>query len=125
MRRKVSRPDFSFDHGFGLRNRSDSVPCDRHKTRCANIACGMLYRFSSALILWANSFVFISSTSLLIDVTDGQTRNICVILMVLFFRYKSEKQVNRTRIYIHHFVAAMIAPDFVLAVYYSIGLYCL
>lgn len=69
MRRNVSRPDFSFDHGFGFRNRSERVPCDRHKTRCANIACGMLYLFSSALILWANSFVFISSTSLLNDVT--------------------------------------------------------
>lgn len=64
MRRNVSRPDFSFDHGFGLRNRSDNVPCDRHRTRCANIACGMLYRFNSALIRWASSLVLISSPSL-------------------------------------------------------------
>jgi len=26
MRRKVSRPDFSFDQGLGLRSKSDSVP---------------------------------------------------------------------------------------------------
>lgn len=56
--RNVSRPDLSFDHGFGLRKRSESVPCDRHKTRCAKIACGIEYRFSSAVILAATSFVF-------------------------------------------------------------------
>lgn len=70
MRRNVSRPDFSFDHGFGLRNRSERVPWERQRTRCANIACGMLYRFNSALIRCANSFVLISSTSLPIDETE-------------------------------------------------------
>ena len=55
MRRNVSRPDLSFDQGFGLRSRSDSVPCERHSTRCAKIACGMLYLFSSALIRAASS----------------------------------------------------------------------
>ena len=42
IRLNVSRPDFNFDHGFGFRSKSESVPCERHKTRCAKIACGML-----------------------------------------------------------------------------------
>lgn len=28
IRRKVSRPDFNFDQGFGFRSRSDKVPCE-------------------------------------------------------------------------------------------------
>lgn len=63
IRRNVSRPDLSLLHGLGLRSRSDNVPWDRHNTLWANIAWGMLYLLSSALILWANSFVLISSTS--------------------------------------------------------------
>lgn len=59
----VSRPDFSFDHGFGFLKRSLSVPCDLQRTLCANIACGIEYLFNSPLILCANSFVFISSVS--------------------------------------------------------------
>lgn len=38
IRLKVSRPDLSFDHGLGLRNKSERVPCDRHRTRCAKMA---------------------------------------------------------------------------------------
>lgn len=40
--RKVSRPDLSLLQGLGLRSRSESVPCERHRMRCAKMACGML-----------------------------------------------------------------------------------
>ena len=58
MRRKVSRPDFSFDQGLGLRKRSERVPWDRHKTRWAKIAWGIEYLFNSAVIFAATSLVF-------------------------------------------------------------------
>lgn len=124
MRRKVSRPDFSFDHGLGLRNKSERVPCDRHKTRCANIACGMLYLFNSALILCANSFVFISSTSLLIDVTVviEMKLQLCYHIFFSLLYVFSERIRDNCK---YHFVVAMIVPDFVLTVRYSIDLYCL
>ncbi len=59
--RKVSRPDLSLLQGLGFRSRSESVPCERHSTLWAKIACGMLYLFSSVVILWATSLVLTSS----------------------------------------------------------------
>jgi len=37
------------------------VPCDLHRTLSAKMAWGMLYLFSSVMILWATSLVLISS----------------------------------------------------------------
>ena len=70
IRLKVSRPDLSFDQGFGLRSRSERVPWDRHSTLCAKIAWGIEYRFNSAEMRWASSFVLISSISPFEDVEE-------------------------------------------------------
>lgn len=37
------------------------MPCDLHRTLSAKMAWGMLYLFSSVMILWATSLVLISS----------------------------------------------------------------
>ena len=55
--RKVSRPLFNLLQGFGLRRRSERVPCERQSTRWAKIACGIEYRFSSAVIFAATALV--------------------------------------------------------------------